>query len=110
MNVAELSLFFFYRFQILSFACIALTVAEPPSSYLPPSSVYGAPSTDLLAGSGHGYHAVGSGYQESEGSNLDPQLLHKIKEILLDQENQVASYHSHGHGHGHGKYCKMPIP
>lgn len=103
-----------FHFQILSFACIALTVAEPPSSYLPPqpSSSYGAPShSDLLAGAGQGYHAVGAGYQENEGANLDPQLLHKIKEILLDQENQAASYHSHhGHGHGHGEYWNEYFP
>lgn len=45
----------------------------------------------LLAGHGSGYQAVGSGYQESEGANLDPSLLHKIEEILLDQENQIAA-------------------
>lgn len=52
-----------------------------------------------MTGSGQGYHAIGSGYQESEGANLDPQLLHKIKEILLDQEN-LLDQETHGHGHG----------
>lgn len=65
---------------------------EPPSSYLPPH----------ISSSGQGYHAIGSGYQDSEGANLDPQLLHKIKEILLDQENQVAFQY-------HGSYSP-PIP
>lgn len=86
-------------FQIILFVCIGFGITEPPPSYLPPrlSSSYGAPDINLLAGSGQGYHAIGSGYQESEGANLDPQLLQKIKEILLDQENLVTS---HGHGHG----------
>lgn len=90
--------------QILSLVCVSLTLAEPPSSYLPPipSSSYGAPSGGghglLSSGQGSGYQAVGSGYQESEGANLDPSLLHKIEEILLDQENQVASS-SHGRKH-----------
>lgn len=80
--------------QILSLVCVSLTLAEPPSSYLPPSSTYGAPSgSGLLAGQGNGYQAVGSGFQESEGANLDPSLLQKIEEILLDQENQAASSH-----------------
>lgn len=86
--------------QILSLVCVSLTLAEPPSSYLPPipSSSYGAPS-GLLSGHGGGYQAVGSGYQESEGANLDPSLLHKIEEILLDQENQVAAASSHSRKH-----------
>lgn len=110
MKVGEIHarFFFFYSFsslQILSLVCVGLTLAEPPSSYLPPpsgsysapSGSYGAPSIGggLLSGSGGGYHAVGSGYQESEGANLDPSLLHKIEEILLDQENQIGSS-SHG--------------
>lgn len=74
-----------------------MTIAEPPSSYLPPpSGSYGAPSSGLFAGQGNGYQAVGSGYSESEGAHLDPSLLQKIEEILLDQENQIASSHSSG--------------
>lgn len=93
---------FLFILQILSLVCVSLTLAEPPSSYLPPipSGSYGAPSGGLLSsGHGSGYQAVGSGYQESEGANLDPSLLHKIEEILLDQENQVASSSSHGRKH-----------
>lgn len=78
----------------MSLVCVSLTLAEPPSSYGPPpapSSSYGAPSIGLSAGSGSGYHAVGGGYQESEGANLDASLLHKIEEILLDEENQKSS-------------------
>lgn len=99
---------FIVYLQILSLVFVSLTLAEPPSSYLPPipSGSYGAPSGGggghhggLLAGQGSGYQAVGSGYQESEGANLDPSLLHKIEEILLDQENQVASASSHSRKH-----------
>lgn len=87
---------------------VGIVCAEPPtSSYLPPSSSYGTPSFGgggggslLTSGSGGGYTAINSGYQESEGSFLDQHLLHKIEEILLDQENQVSSHGGHGHG-GH---------
>lgn len=66
-----------------------IVCAEPPTnSYLPP----------LASGSGAGYSAVNSGYQDSEGIYLDPHLLHKIEEILLDQENQASSHGGHGHG------------
>lgn len=86
----------------MSLVCAGLTLAEPPSSYLPPpSGSYGPPSSSLFAGQGSGYQAVGSGFQESEGIHLDPQLLQKIEEILLDQENQVVSSHGSSHGSSH---------
>lgn len=92
----------FFSLQILSFVFIGLTIAEPPvSSYLPPrvSSSYLPPSSggSLLSGLGSGYHAVGSGYQESEGANIDPSLLNKIGQILMEEENKIASF---GGGHG----------
>lgn len=119
LKVFLIQFLFFCRFQILSVfgVCSTLVLAEPPvhrpsSSYLPPSNSYLPPShhsggssfgggSSLLSGSGSGYHAVGSGFSESEGFNIDQQLLHKIEEILLDQENQAASHH-HGHHGGHG--------
>lgn len=97
-SLVKLKWFFcldFFFLQILSLVCVSLTLAEPPSSsYGPPpapSSSYGAPNIGLSTGQGGGYHAVGSGYQESEGASLDPQLLHKIEEILLDEENHKSS-------------------
>lgn len=96
MKVGETKVeFLFFSRQILSLVCVTLTLAEPPSSSYgpppPPSSSYGPPGIGLSTGQGSGYQAVGSGYQESEGANLDPQLLHKIEEILLDEENQKSS-------------------
>lgn len=98
--------------QVLVILSVGIVCAEPPSSYLPPSSSYGTPSFGgggsgggslLTSGSGGGYTAINSGYQESEGSFLDQGLLHKIEEILLDQENQASSHGGHGHGgHSHG--------
>lgn len=72
----------------------------PSSSYSVPSSSYSAPASgpaEFLSGSGNGYHAVGSGYSENEGANLDPQLLHKIEEILLDEENHKSSGRMYSH-------------
>lgn len=84
---------------------VSLACAEPPvSSYLPPSIGHGRHGghvghggDGISFGSGSGFTAVNSGYQESEGANIDPQLLHKIEEILVDQENQASS---HGSGFG----------
>lgn len=91
--------------QVLVILSVGIVCAElPSSSYLPPSSSYGTPSFGggggslLSSGSGGGYSAVNSGYQESEGTFLDPHLLHKIEEILLDQENQASAHGGHGHG------------
>lgn len=73
--------------QLLVALSVSVAFAEPPvSSYLPPSIGGG-----ISLGSGSGFTAVNSGYQESEGANIDAQLLHKIEEILLDQENQASS-------------------
>ncbi|RVE42987.1 hypothetical protein evm_012359 [Chilo suppressalis] len=83
-------------------ACIALALvacvsAEPPSGYN-----YNRPSgggfSGGLSGGGGGYHAVSSGYQTSEGQNVDPQLLEQIRQILLKEE---ASSSSGGFGGGH---------
>lgn len=53
--------------------------------------------------SGGPYTSVPIGYSESEGYNVDPQLLYKIKKILLSEEikNQESGFGSSGHGHGH---------
>ncbi|KAL4717348.1 hypothetical protein ACJJTC_017235 [Scirpophaga incertulas] len=79
-------------------ACIALALvacgsAEPPSGYS-----YNRPSGGLGGlGGGGGYRAVSSGYQTSEGQNVDPQLLEQVRQILLKEE---ASSGGHGGGHG----------
>ncbi|GAB0098010.1 DNA-directed RNA polymerase II subunit RPB1 [Sergentomyia squamirostris] len=52
----------------------------------------------LHSGFGGGYRAVSHGYQSNEGQHVDSQLLHKVKQILLDQENQAESYHGSHHG------------
>lgn len=82
--------------------------SAPSQSYVAPAPSYSAPiftggfvgghsggHGSIGFGGGGGYHAVSSGYQTSEGLHVDPALLHKVKQILLDQEN------IHGGG-GHG--------
>lgn len=51
---------------------------------------------DLSSFSGGDYHAVSSGHQTYEGQYVDPTLLHKVKEILLDHENLEESTRGHG--------------
>lgn len=91
--------FFWFILQSLVLLCAAVWAEPPTNSYLPPLSGGHSHhvSSGLSLGLGSGYHAVSGGFQESEGAHLDPQLLRKIEEILLAQENQG------GHGHGsHG--------
>ncbi|XP_026741250.1 putative glycine-rich cell wall structural protein 1 [Trichoplusia ni] len=89
-------------------ACIALALvacasAEPPSgyNYNRPSGGGGGGfhggSGGGLSGGG-GYQAVSTGYQTSEGQNVDPQLLEQIRSILLKEEASSGS----GFGGGHG--------
>lgn len=95
--------------------CAVVAMAEPPvgggypnrrpqSSYLPPSHSHSHHHSGggLSAGLGSGYRAVSGGFQENEGQHVDPQLLRKIEEILLIQENSQSSGGHGGHGGGHG--------
>ncbi|XP_053611848.1 uncharacterized protein LOC128675992 [Plodia interpunctella] len=94
-------------------ACIALALvsvhAEPPSGYN-----YNRPSGGGISGGfsggfsgglsgGGSYRAVSSGYQTSEGQNVDPQLLEQVRQILLKEESQSSS----GSGFG-GGYASAP--
>lgn len=84
--------------------CAIAVRAEPPvghrpsNAYLPPSSHSHSYQTHhhgggglLSAGVGGGYRAINGGFQENEGQHVDAQLLRKIEEILLIQENQGHS-------------------
>lgn len=79
----NLLIFFFLAFliayqKVLSLLCFGLVVAELPV----PSGSYGTPlhSGGSSHGSfGGGYQAVSGGFQESEGAQIDSQLLHKIE-------------------------------
>ncbi|XP_047028952.1 pro-resilin [Helicoverpa zea] len=87
-------------------ACIALALVACASGEAPGGYNYNRPSggghggfSGGLSGGG-GYQAVSTGYQTSEGQNVDPQLLEQIRSILLREE---ASSGSIGGGHGgHG--------
>lgn len=81
--------------QILVILSVGIVCAELPAPTYGVPSFGGGGGGGLIAGSGGGYTAVNSGYQESEGTFLDPHLLHKIEEILLDQENQISSHGTH---------------
>lgn len=94
---------------------MACAAAEPPSgyNYNRPSgggggggfSSGGFSSGGFSSGGGGsgligggGYTAVSSGYQTSEGQQVDPVLLEQIKQILLREESQGGG----GGGGGHG--------
>ncbi|NP_001166784.1 pro-resilin [Bombyx mandarina] len=82
-------------------ACIALALVSCAYAEAPGGYNYNRPSggggfsggfSGGLSGGGS-YQAVSSGYQTSEGQNVDPQLLEQIRQILLKEE---ASSSSHG--------------
>ncbi|XP_026493287.1 pro-resilin [Vanessa tameamea] len=82
-------------------ACIALALvacasAEPPSGYnynRPSGGISGGFSGGFSGGlgGGGGYRAVSSGYQTSEGQNVDSQLLDQVRQILLKEEASSSS-------------------
>lgn len=89
--------------QCIALALVAVARAEPPSGYS-----YNRPSGGHSGGFSGGFSGglsgggplrpVSSGYQTSEGQQVDPQLLEQVRQILLKEE---ASSGSGGHG-GHG--------
>jgi loricrin len=65
----------------------------------------GHSSGGFSSGHGSGYQQVAIGHSGSEGLHIDQQLLHKIKEVLIQQENVNGGGHgghSGGFGGGHG--------
>ncbi|XP_045775352.1 pro-resilin [Maniola jurtina] len=90
-------------------ACIALALvacssAEAPSgyNYNRPSGGHGGGGIGGLIGGGGSLRAVSSGYQTSEGQNVDSQLLEQVRQILLREEASSGSGFGGGHGGGHG--------
>jgi len=99
--------------QCLAVALIGTTTAEPPSSgynYNRPSNFYSAPggggvsfassSSSSFTGGGN-LISVSPGPNTNEGQYVEPQLLEKIRQLLL-QEESSASAHGGGGGGGGG--------
>lgn len=91
----------------MAFAMALVVSAEPPSgySYSRPSGggiSFGTSGGGFgIGGGGGGYTAVSSGYQTSEGQNVDPQLLEQVKQILLKEEQSSGGGHGGGGGGGY---------
>ncbi|XP_063233337.1 pro-resilin [Bacillus rossius redtenbacheri] len=84
----------------LAAALVASAVAEPPSGYS-----YGRPSGGGGGGGiggGGNYIEVSSGYSSNEGSYVDPQLLEKIRAIILKEESAAGPSYVGGSGGGGG--------
>lgn len=80
--------------QVLFAACVSCSLAELPANYgLPDASTgYSYHHQAEIPQSSHSeYIEQHVGHQTSEGLNLDPNLLHKIKEILVQHENSGSN-------------------
>lgn len=92
---------FIFNFpQCIALALVACANAEAPGgyNYNRPSGGGGGGHSGGLSGGGS-YQAVPTGYQTSEGQNVDPQLLEQIRGILLKEEANSGGGGGHG-GHG----------
>ncbi|KAJ8718702.1 hypothetical protein PYW08_002939 [Mythimna loreyi] len=86
----------------IALALVACATAEAPGGYnynRPSGGGGGGGFHGGSGGGGGGYQAVSTGYQTSEGQNVDPQLLEQIRGILLKEE---ANSGGGGGGRGHG--------
>ncbi|XP_049871747.1 pro-resilin [Pectinophora gossypiella] len=80
-------------------ACIALALVACANGEAPGGYNYNRPSSGGFSGGfsgglssgGGGYRAVSSGYQTSEGQNVDAQLLEQVRQILLKEEASSSS-------------------
>ncbi|KOB30459.1 Cuticular protein glycine-rich 20, partial [Operophtera brumata] len=80
--------------QCIALALVASVTAEPPSGYnynRPSSGGHSGGFSGGVSGGGGGYQAVSSGYQTSEGQNVDAQLLEQVRQILLKEEASSGS-------------------
>lgn len=90
--------------------------AEPPSGYnynRPSGGSSGGFSGGFSGGlsGGGGYRAVSSGYQTSEGQNVDAQLLEQIRQILLKEESSSSSsFSGSGSGYSSGPSSSYGAP
>lgn len=98
----------------VALALIGCAVAEPPVGYS-----YSGPSSLSISGglsSGGHYSQVPIGHQTSEGYQVDPHLLEKVRHIILKDEiqnqayQQSSGYSSQGHGHGVSSHYGAPAP
>lgn len=90
--------------QCIALALVACAHGEAPGGYN-----YNRPSggggggggfSGGLSSGGGGYRAVSSGFQTSEGQNVDAQLLEQVRQILLKEESSSSS----GFGGSSGGY------
>ncbi|XP_050679420.1 pro-resilin [Leptidea sinapis] len=83
-------------------ACIALALVACSSAEAPGGYNYNRPSgggggfQGGISGGSGGYQAVSSGYQTSEGQNVDAALLEQVRQILLKEEASSGSGYSGG--------------
>ncbi|CAH2261532.1 keratin, type I cytoskeletal 9 [Pararge aegeria] len=86
----------------IALALVALAGAEAPSgyNYNRPSGGIGGSIGGLIGGGS--LRSVSSGYQTSEGQQLDSQLLEQVRQILLKEEASSGSGFGGGIGGGHG--------
>lgn len=90
--------------QCIALALVACVHAEPPSGYnynRPSGGGYSGGQSGGISGGG-AYQAVSSGYQTSEGQNVDAQLLEQVRQILLKEEASSGSGSGFGGGQGGG--------
>ncbi|XP_073960048.1 uncharacterized protein [Choristoneura fumiferana] len=94
-------------------ACIALALVACAGAEAPGGYNYNRPSggggggfsggfSGGLSGGGGGYRAVSSGFQTSEGQNVDQQLLEQVRQILLKEESSASSGSGSGGGYSGG--------
>lgn len=92
--------------QCLAVALIGTTTAEPPSggyNYNRPSSggvAFASSSSSSFSGGGN-LISVNPGPSTNEGQYVEPQLLEKIRQLLLQEESSASA---HGGGGGGGGY------
>ncbi|KAG5681744.1 hypothetical protein PVAND_011153 [Polypedilum vanderplanki] len=101
------------------FALAAVANCEPPSgyNYNRPASIGSGVSSagntfggGAFGGSGGGYQQEAIGASTNEGLNVDPELLEKVKQILLREESQAsAGGHSAG-GFGGAPSSSYGVP
>lgn len=94
----------------VSIGLMPIVLGEPPVTYGVPAYVHPSSSG---SGISEGYFPTsggGGGHNIREGLDVDPHLLHKIKDILIDHEAQEEAQRGHGYSSHYSPSSAYGVP
>lgn len=87
-----------------------IVLGEPPVTYGVPAYVHPSSSGSGISAGYFPTSVGGGGHNVREGLDVDPHLLHKIKDILIDHEAQEEAQRGHGYSSHYSPSSAYGVP